>query len=230
MAPAISLHDVVALAGRYPLLAGVTLEVAEGQVVHLRGPNGAGKTSLLRACAGLLPLQAGRAEVLGHDLRLDRRSVRREVSLLGHASFLYEDLSVEENLRFALRAQRVPLSRLDAALERLGLGGRLRRLPVGQLSAGQRRRAAIALVVARGARLWLLDEPHAGLDAAARDVLDDLVRESRARGRTVVLCSHEHERAAALADRVVLLTGGRVAGEEGRLEPFGGEGVVAGVA
>lgn len=215
MPHAVRFREAVALAGRFPLLSGLSLEVAEGEVVHLRGANGAGKTSLLRACAGLLAIAGGSAVVLGHDLRLDRQSLRREVGLLGHAGFSYEELSVEENLAFALRAARAPAERADAALERLGLVGRVRKTAVGACSAGQRRRLALAVLVARAPRLWLLDEPHAGLDHEARAVVDELVREAAGSGATVLVASHELERAAALCDRQVTIAGGRV------LEPAG---------
>src|SRR3954447_7221182 len=157
MAPAIRFRHVVALLGRFPALAGVDLDVDEGEVVLLQGPNGAGKTSLLRACAGLLSVVDGEAEVLGHDLRQDRRTVRRDVGLLGHASFLYDDLTVIDNVRFAVRASRAGTDAVDPALARLGLEGRLRDVAVTKLSAGQRRRAALAVLVARRPRLWLLD-------------------------------------------------------------------------
>ncbi len=208
MGTAISFRDAVFLAGRFPLLAGVTLLVEEGEVVHLRGANGAGKTSLLRACAGLLALSAGEAQVLGHDLARDRTTVRQEVGLLGHATFLYDDLSVEENLRFATRAARRPLEDVAGAMQRLGLGPRLAATPVAKLSTGQRRRAALAVLLARKPRLWLLDEPHAGLDESGRAVVDDLVAELRSAGSTVLVASHELDRAEALADRVVVVAGG----------------------
>ena len=207
MAPAIRLRSAVALLGRCPALAGVDLDVHAGETVLVQGPNGAGKTSLLRACAGLLPFVDGEAEVLGHDLRSDRRSVRRRVGFL---SPLYDDLTVDDNVRFAVRASAGDLGRIEPALDRLGLSGRLRHVAVGRLSTGQRRRAALAAVVARGPELWLLDEPHAGLDADARDLLDGIVREAVARGGTVVFASHEVDRAEALADRVVHLAGGVV--------------------
>lgn len=213
MAPAVFLREAVALAGHFPLLAGVSLEIDEGEVAHIRGPNGAGKTSLLRLCAGLVPLHSGEAVVLGEDLALDQRAVRRSVGLLGHQSFLYEELTVEENLRYALRSCGAEPSKARGAAARLGLGGRLSSTPVGRLSAGQRRRTALAVLVARDPLLWLLDEPHAGLDQEGRDLLDELIAESRAKERTVLLCSHEHEHAAALSDRVIWLAGGQVVGE-----------------
>ena len=96
-----------------------------------------------------------------------------------------------------------------AALAALGLDGRLRDVSVALLSAGQRRRASLAVLLARRPELWLLDEPHAGLDQASRDQLDGLVRSAVAQGATVVLASHEHERAEALADRIVPVVGGQ---------------------
>jgi len=212
MAPAVLLTTAVCVTGRFPALAGVDLAVAQGEVVVLEGPNGAGKTSLLRLCAGLLPLTGGEGTVLGCDLRRDAPALRRRVGMLGHAAALYDDLTVAENVRFSAKAAGASVSNLDAVLDRLELGGRVRRTPVGRLSAGQRRRVALALLVMRRPELWLLDEPHAGLDAGARAVLGELVSEVVGEGATVLLASHEPEASLPLADRVVSLVGGRVVG------------------
>ena len=210
MALAVRFRDAVSLSGRFPLLAGISLEIEEGEVIHVRGPNGAGKSSLLRACAGLVPIVSGEAFVLGHDLRADPTSVRSEVGLLGHASFLYDDLSVEENLRFAIRASRGDVGAIDAALDTLELNGRLRSTKVAKLSAGQQKRVAIAALLARAPRLWLLDEAHAGLDSRGREIVDSLVKAAHEQGSTVLLVSHELDRASLLASRVVALAGGGV--------------------
>ncbi|HET7651910.1 MAG TPA: heme ABC exporter ATP-binding protein CcmA [Acidimicrobiales bacterium] len=211
MGPVVRFRSAVSLLGRFPALAGVDLDVSRGEIVLVQGPNGAGKTTLLRACAGLVPIARGEATVLGTDLTRDRRSIRRRVALLGHTGFLYDDLTVAENVRFATRAAGRDAAAVGSALERLGLDRRLRDVAVGRLSAGQRRRTALAAVVARNAELWLLDEPHAGLDAAGRDLLDGLVRDAVTRdGATVVFASHELDRATALAGRVVTITGGRI--------------------
>jgi heme ABC exporter ATP-binding subunit CcmA len=206
----IHLRSAVALLGGFPALAGADLDVDAGEVVLLRGGNGAGKTTLLRACAGLVAVTSGEAVVLGCDLVADRRAVRRRVGLLGHAAALYDDLSVADNVRFAVRAAGGDARRVPPALARLGLDGRLATLDVGRLSAGQRRRTALAVLVARGPELWLLDEPHAGLDAEARDLLDDVVAEVAAAGKSVLLASHEQDRAGALAGRVLTVAGGVV--------------------
>ncbi len=223
MAPAVLLRAAVALTGRFPALAGADLVVAQGQVVVLEGANGAGKTSLLRVCAGLLPVTGGEAQVLGCDLRADRAGVRRRVGMLGHAAGLYDELTVAENVRFAVRAAGGDPAGIDPALDRLGLVGRLRKTPLGRLSAGQRRRVTLAVLVARRPELWLLDEPHASLDARARRLVNELVGEAATGGATVLLASHEPEEALPLADRVVTLAGGRVLGEVpgGRGRPAG---------
>lgn len=198
----------VALLGRFPALAGIDLDVAQGQIVLLRGPNGAGKTTFLRACAGLVPVVDGEAEVLGCDLRRNPRGVRGRVGLLGHGTGLYDDLTVGENVRFWGRAARADAADVASALALLGLDGRLRDVGVSKLSAGQRRRTSLACLLARRPKLWLLDEPHAGMDATARDQVDDLVRQAVAQGATVLFSSHESDRATALADRVVEIAGG----------------------
>ena len=213
MDPVIRFRSAVALVGRFPVLAGVDLDVAPGEILLLQGANGAGKTSILRACAGLLPVVSGEAIVLGSDLTTHPRAVRRRVGMLGHATSLYDDLSVEDNVVFAVKASRAPSDRVKPALEQLGLTGRLPSTPVAALSAGQRRRAALAILVARDPALWLLDEPHAGLDADYRDVLDRLIRDASRRGATVLIASHERERASGLAARTVTVAGGVVTDE-----------------
>ena len=214
MEPVIRFRSAVALAGGFPVLAGVDLDVAGGDVALLRGSNGAGKTSILRAAAGILRVVSGEAAVLGADLVCDQRAVRRRVGLLGHSSGLYDDLSVTDNVRFSLRAAGAPAGRTGQALEALGLLGRLADAPVRSLSAGQRRRVALAALVARDPEVWLLDEPHAGLDAEYRDVLDGFIRAAASRGRTVLVASHEAERAEPLANRIVTVAGGVVVGVE----------------
>ena len=208
-ATTVHLRGAVCLLGRFPALAGVDLDVEAGEIVLVTGPNGAGKTTLLRALAGLVPVSDGDAVVLGHDLRRDRRGVRRDVALVGHGAALYDDLTVEENVRFWARAAGASAD-VEDAMRRAGVDGRVRGVVGARLSAGQRRRAALAILLARHARLWLLDEPHAGLDAAGRDALDAEVRAAVADGTTVVLASHELERAGALATRSVTVAGGQI--------------------
>lgn len=226
MPPAVHLRDAVALTGRFPALAGVDLDAAAGEVVVLAGANGAGKTSVLRACAGLLAVTGGHAVVLGCDLRLDHAAVRRRVGLLGHAAALYDDLTVSENVRFAVRAAGGDPGAVAGALERTELTGRLQRTAVGRLSAGQRRRVDLAALIARRPELWLLDEPHASLDVTGRALVDDIVRAASDAGATVLLASHELDAAVPLADQVVTLAGGRVVDRQVVRVPAEGTGPV----
>ena len=226
--PVVDLRGAVALLGNFPALAGVDLTVEPGEIVLVRGPNGAGKTTLLRLCAGLVRPDAGFVEVLGHDLVHERRSVRRRVALLGHATGLYADLTVVQNVHFWARAAGLSAEeatdRVGVAMVRLGVAERLFGQPVHTLSAGQRRRASLAALVVRRPELWLLDEPHAGLDQAGRDVVDVLIGDAVASGATVLVSSHELDRVAVLGPRVVTIAGGVVVDDTGRGDGGGSRG------
>ena len=204
----IQLSGVVAVLGQFPALAGVDLEVQRGEIVLLQGPNGAGKTSLLRVCAGLMPIERGTGHVLGIDLATNREAIRSRVGLLGHTNGLYLDLTVMQNMQFWASTVGATDAEIEAAMATMHIDGRLAEVKASQLSAGQRRRCALASLIVRRAEIWLLDEPHAGLDAAGRDELDALLRSAVSSGATVVLASHERDRALGLATRTVTIDGG----------------------
>jgi heme ABC exporter ATP-binding subunit CcmA len=208
--PVVELNDAVAVLGSFPALAGATMRVDRGDIVLLRGPNGAGKTTLLRLCAGLVPIVRGTGAVLGFDLASARDEIRRHVGVLGHHNGLYLDLTVGENIRFWGATVGATAQETQAAMVRLGVAERLVDVPVRRLSAGQKRRTALACLLARRAQLWLLDEPHAGLDATARDELDAALRQAAASGATILVASHELERAGSLATRTVDVVAGQV--------------------
>ena len=206
----VELNGVVAVLGGFPALAGADLSVERGEVLLLQGPNGAGKTSLLRVCAGLLPIERGSGRVLGMDITSERERVRSRVGLLGHTNGLYLDLTVAQNVRFWASTVGATDAEVAGAMSRMRLDGRLAGVKAEKLSAGQRRRTALASLIVRRAELWLLDEPHAGLDTAGRDEIDAVLRDAVASGATVIVSSHEHERARALATRIVTVDGGTV--------------------
>ena len=206
----VDFEDVVIAYESFPAVAGATFVISSGEIVLLQGPNGAGKTTLLRACAGLMPITRGNASVLGCDLRTARMTVRSQVGLLSHANGLFQDLSVVENISFWSQLVGASSQDVEHAMSVMGLTGRLSNTRVSDLSAGQRRRCALATLIVRRAKLWLLDEPHAGLDTQGRDELDKTLRTARESGATVVFASHEIERAKSLATRCLTVDGGVV--------------------
>lgn len=208
--PAVSIRDAVVLLGSFPALAGADFTVQNGEIVLVQGANGAGKSTLLRLCAGLLPVTRGEARILGHDVTSERDLVRSHVGYLGHTNGLYLDLTAAENLSFWGRAVGASPAEVSDAASRMGLTPRLLDTQVARMSSGQKRRTALAVMVIRRAALWLLDEPHTGLDAAGRNEIDSILREAAASGATVVVASHELERAGSLATRRVEVAGGIV--------------------
>ena len=217
----VSLSSVTVTLAGFPALLNLTLEVRAGETVYLRGPNGAGKTTLLRTLAGLEKLTRGRASVLGVELPGGERSLRALAGMMGTRSHLYEDLTVSENLDLARRLLSVPSSRIDDAAELFGVRGRLWRQRVASLSAGQKRRVALAALVAKNPRLWLLDEPHSSLDAAGRELLDKLLVEATKRGAIAIVASHEAD-AASAGGRVVEMVGGTIRGGDSETAPEDG--------
>ena len=204
MEPVVHLRATVALLGRFPALAGIDLDVVRGEIVLLRGPNGAGKTTLLRALRGPGPARCGaRRSCSATTCRPRPGRCAAGSGLLGHATGLFEDLTVADNVTFWGRACRAAAatSRPRSAWSGWPAGCGTSRSPGCRPASGAR--ASLACLLARRPELWLLDEPHAGLDNEARDLLDGLVRQAVGQGATVVLSSHELDRAEALADRVV---------------------------
>jgi heme ABC exporter ATP-binding subunit CcmA len=206
----IQLHDAVVAPAGFPALAGATLDVRAGELVALRGANGAGKTTLLRLCAGLAPLARGAASVLGVDLGSDRASVRRSVGFVGHRNGLYGELTARENIAFVAILVGATHDEIEMVLEGFGLGGRLADTRASALSAGQRRRTALASLAIRRARLWLLDEPHAALDADSRQQLERVFRDATASGVTVMYTTHERYADSQPLPRTITLDAGRV--------------------
>lgn len=204
------LRDAVVLLGSFPALAEANLTVKKSEILLLRGANGAGKTTLLRLCAGLVPLARGEASVLGYNLASQRNDIRPHVGMLGHSNGLYLELNARENLHFWAQVIGASDDEVAGAASRMGLTSRLLETPVLKMSAGQRRRTALAVLVLRRASLWLLDEPHAGLDAVGRDEIDAILREATQAGATVMVASHELERAGSLATRTIEIVGGAV--------------------
>jgi heme ABC exporter ATP-binding subunit CcmA len=195
--------------GDYPSLRNVNLEVAEGSCCALLGRNGAGKTSLLRILAGLSYSQRGEVRIFG---ALPRSSeARRQIGFLGHGIGVYEDLSARENLRFfaEIAGLRYANAAVESWLHRVGLE-KVPTMPVRQFSRGMRQRLALARAFMHDPKLLLLDEPFTSLDDRAIATLSDLLLDSRRRGATIVLSTHQLREALAIASHVALIENGKL--------------------
>ncbi len=172
------------------VLRGVSFEGVPGKCVLLTGRNGAGKTSLIRVIAGLLEAEQGEVTWRGKSSRAHRHDFHAELSYLGHEPPLKGDLTARENLRFLVGIRRVvTLAEIDVALTRTDAFALADR-PVRMMSAGQKRRVALAGVLLSRAALWLLDEPTTNLDADGQQLVSDLIAEQLARDGLVVAAVH----------------------------------------
>lgn len=168
---------------------GLSFALAPGDALLLRGANGSGKSTLLRCLAGLLRPAAGVLRRDGADIAEEPETHRSRLRYLGHHEAVKPQLSIAENLRFAAALAGISEPDIEAGLDAVGIG-RLADLPARYLSAGQRRRLALARLVAAPAPLWLLDEPLSGLDAAAAARFAEMVAAQRQAGGMVVLSVH----------------------------------------
>ena len=177
--------------GEHPVLKAVSVAARSGELLVLTGPNGSGKTTLLRTLCGLLQPEQGRVLWQGKNIREDLPAYHAQLAYLGHEPPLKADLSAAENLRFWIGIRR-PVSRIEiaTALRRVG-GDAWADQPVRTLSAGQKRRAALAGVILCAAPLWLLDEPATNLDADGQGVVASLIEEHVASGGMVVAAVHQ---------------------------------------
>jgi heme exporter protein A len=176
--------------GERHVLRGVRFTLAAGACLEVTGVNGAGKTSLLRALCGLIFPEEGRVLWNGADVRRDLSAFHAALAYLGHEPPLKADLTARENLRYWIGVRRrIGGTELDAALARVGASAYGDRL-VRTLSAGQRRRAALAGLTLLEVPLWVLDEPTTNLDAEGRMLVGDLIAGQRTRGGMVVAAVH----------------------------------------
>ncbi len=207
--------------GRAVALASLDLDVEAGRTLAVLGPNGAGKSTLLRLVAGLTRPSAGGLTVGGE--KAHGRRARARVGYVGHATLLYPALTARENLLFAARLHGVadPAGRAEALLREQELTGAADR-PVAGFSRGMAQRVAIARGLIHDPPVMLLDEPFTGLDRAASRALAERLRALREAGRTVLLVTHQLDRAAQLADSALVLDAGRsVWRSEGPLDAAG---------
>lgn len=215
--------------GLLPALQRLDLQIERGECVALLGPNGGGKSTLLRLLCGLSKPNAGVIRVGGWALPGEAAAVRAQIGVVAHKPLLYDTLTAAENLRFFGRLYGLPAgeseARIRALLAEVGLAKRADDL-VRTFSRGMQQRLSIARALLHQPDVLLFDEPHTGLDQAASAMLDAVIVRAREQGRTLVIATHELERAAQLATRAVILVRGRVA-HDGPLAGMDGAALAA---
>ena len=191
------------------VLKGLNFRVEAGEFVVILGPNGAGKTTFLRILASLSRPTIGQVNIAGYALPDQAAAVRQRLGVVSHQPLIYGDLTAEENLHFFARMYSVPdaKQRIAEVLKLIGLSARRRDL-VRTFSRGMQQRLAIGRAVLHDPDVMLFDEPHTGLDQDAATMLDGILQEVAARGRTVVMTSHDLARAVDLASRIDILSRG----------------------
>ena len=208
---AVEVRDVHKRFGAVRALAGVTLEVAQGEFFALLGPNGAGKTTLISALGGLVRPDGGALSIMGHDVARDFRAARRAVGIVPQEIVFDPFFTVRETLEiqsgyFGLRRNG---AWIDELLERLGLASKAR-ANMRSLSGGMKRRVMVAQALVHRPPVIVLDEPTAGVDVELRQALWAFVRSLNAAGHTIVLTTHYLEEAQQLCSRIAMMKEGRI--------------------
>jgi heme exporter protein A len=177
--------------GERHLLRGVTFSLSGGELLQVAGPNGVGKTSLLRCIAGLLPRESGEITWGGQTIERCRDEFHQQLAYLAHANAIKSELTTLENLHYgvSLKGKR-PRAELLDMLQRLGIGA-CADLQARVLSAGQKRRVALARILLLRATLWILDEPVTNLDVAGISLVEQCMDEHLRGGGMIIAAAHQ---------------------------------------
>ncbi len=212
MQPILSIRDLrKTYAGGFEALKGVTLDIAEGEILALLGPNGAGKTTLISTVCGITTPTSGTVTVGGHDITTDFRAARAMIGLVPQDIALEPFETVMNTVRFSRGLFGRPRddALIEDVLRKLSLWDK-KGAQIKELSGGMKRRVLIAKALAHEPRVLFLDEPTAGVDVELRKDMWGIVAEMKARGVTIILTTHYIEEAEAIADRVGVISKGEL--------------------
>src|SRR5580693_3368717 len=212
--PAIIVDNIVKRYGDFEAVAGITFEVAEGEIFGLLGPNGAGKSTLIRMMTSLMPVTAGRALVGGHDVSREANAVRNMIGVITQALTSDQDLTVEENLSIYAKLYSVPKvereKNIAEVLEAVDLT-KWREAQTKTLSGGMRRRLEIARGLVHDPRIFFLDEPTTGLDPVSRVAVWEMLNKLKnTRHLTMLITTHYMDEADRLCDRIAIVDHGKL--------------------
>jgi ABC-type multidrug transport system ATPase subunit len=218
-APALEVADLSKTFGNQFALRKVSFQLRAGDFLTIFGPNGAGKTTLIRILSTLSKPSSGKAKIGNHSLPTESEEIRRQIGVIAHQTFLYEDLTADENLRFYGKLYSVPNleDRIESIISEVGLGLR-RRDRVRTFSRGMQQRLSIARAMIHDPLFLFLDEPYTGLDQHASEMLSNWLKRVRSSNRTTLMVTHDLERGLDMADRVAVLNSGKIVFDKMRSE------------
>jgi ABC-2 type transport system ATP-binding protein len=212
--PAIDVENIVKRYGDFEAVAGITFEVAEGEIFGLLGPNGAGKSTLIRMMTTLLPVTSGKAIIGGHDVSREPDAVRRTIGVIPQALTSDIDLTVEENLSIYAKLYEVPKAERERNINDLLQAVDLlkwRHAQTKTLSGGMRRRLEIARGLIHNPRIFFLDEPTTGLDPVSRVAVWEMLNNLKnTRHLTMLITTHYMDEADRLCDRIAIVDHGKL--------------------
>jgi heme exporter protein A len=220
--PIIEIQHLSKAFGYLVVLKKLDLSIEHGQFVALLGPNGSGKSTLLRLISGLSKPTAGTIAIGGWEMPGEAEAVRAQIGLVSHKALLYDNLTAHENLAFYARLYHLKNAdeRIDTLLGQVGLSKRAHTL-VRTFSRGMQQRLSIARALLHEPHVLLFDEPYTGLDQDAALILDDLLKNAHANGHTILMTTHQLERAARLAERIIIISRGTIGYDStARIDPL----------
>jgi heme ABC exporter ATP-binding subunit CcmA len=205
--------------GKIFAIRDIELNVKRGDFLTIVGPNGAGKTTLLKILSTLMKPTRGEGKIAGFDLRKEKEELRKRIGMASHRSFLYDNLTAYENLKFYGKLYEVKNlgERIKELIDEVGLGSRLYDA-VGTLSRGMKQRLSIARSIIHNPVVLLLDEPFTGLDQWSAQRLEEILNKLRREEKTIIMTTHNLSRCLGLSDMVAIQNWGKIQYQQGMQE------------